>query len=136
MGTNACSAQRAESFRHILLLPPPHSTPSLRSVAQGRLRLLATDASRPILRVSLGAGAAQLQASRNCPTQAKTGLEWATGQDDLNLDLDCQPDLRKPNRTTGGDENTKYCDTVCVFGRQSWHVKCVAQLTRQSSVLK
>jgi len=37
MGTNAFSPQRAESFRHFLLLPSPHSTPSLRSVAQGRL---------------------------------------------------------------------------------------------------
>ena|SRR5208282_2608507 len=43
MGTHAFSPQRAESFRHILLLPSPHSTPSLRSVAQGRLRLLTTD---------------------------------------------------------------------------------------------
>src|ERR1700676_2599071 len=46
MGTNAFSPQRAESFRHFLLLPSPHSTPSLRSVAQGRLRLFTTDASR------------------------------------------------------------------------------------------
>ena len=30
----------------VLLLPSPHSTPSLRSVAQGRLRLFTTDASR------------------------------------------------------------------------------------------
>src|ERR1700716_4003859 len=37
MGTNAFSPQRAESFRHFLLLPSPHSTPSLRSVPQGRL---------------------------------------------------------------------------------------------------
>src|SRR5271154_2216624 len=43
MGTNTFSPQRADSFHHILLLPPPHSTPSLRSVAQGRLRLLTTD---------------------------------------------------------------------------------------------
>src|ERR1039458_8745200 len=28
-GPNAFSAQRAESFRHFLLLPPPHSTRSL-----------------------------------------------------------------------------------------------------------
>ena len=48
MGTNAFSLQRAESFRHVLLLPPPHSTPSLRSVAQVRLRLLTTDESRRI----------------------------------------------------------------------------------------
>jgi hypothetical protein len=33
------------------------------------------------LRVSLGAGAAQLQASRNCSTQANTGLEWATSSE-------------------------------------------------------
>jgi len=33
MGIDAVSAQRAESFRHFLLLPSPHSTPSLRSVA-------------------------------------------------------------------------------------------------------
>jgi hypothetical protein len=39
----------AESFRHFLLLPSPHSTPSLRSVAQGRLRLFTMDASRRIL---------------------------------------------------------------------------------------
>ena len=29
MGTDAFSPQRAESFRRFLLLPPPHSTPSL-----------------------------------------------------------------------------------------------------------
>src|ERR1700682_2357394 len=46
MGTDTFSTQRAESFRHVLLLPSPHSTPSLRSVAQGRLRLFPTDASR------------------------------------------------------------------------------------------
>src|SRR6266851_5540265 len=46
MGTNALSPQRAESFRHLLLLPSPDSTPSLRSVAQGGIRLLTTDASR------------------------------------------------------------------------------------------
>src|SRR6266849_360543 len=53
MGTNAFSPQRAESFRHFLLLPSPHSTPSLRSVAQGRLRLFTTDASRRILESAL-----------------------------------------------------------------------------------
>jgi hypothetical protein len=37
-----------QSHRHSLLLPSPHSTPSLRSVAQGRLRLFTTDASRRI----------------------------------------------------------------------------------------
>src|SRR6266446_3768272 len=46
MGTNAFSPQRAESFRHVRLLLSPHSTSSLRSVAQGRLRLFSTDASR------------------------------------------------------------------------------------------
>ena len=40
MGTDTFSPQWPRSFRHILLLPSPHSTPSLRSVAQGRLRLL------------------------------------------------------------------------------------------------
>jgi hypothetical protein len=50
MGTNAFSPQRAESFRHFLLLPSPSS------IYQGR---------KPTnLRVSLGAGAAQFQASR------------------------------------------------------------------------
>jgi hypothetical protein len=49
MGTNAFSLQWSKSFRHILPLPPPHSTPSLGSVAQGRLRLLTADASRRIL---------------------------------------------------------------------------------------
>ena len=53
MGTNAFSPQRAESFRHFLLLPSPQSTPSLRSVAQGRLRLFTTDASRRILESAL-----------------------------------------------------------------------------------
>ena len=53
MGTNAFSPQRAESFRHFLLLPLPHSTPSLRSVAQGRLRLFTTDASRQIFESAL-----------------------------------------------------------------------------------
>ncbi|SRR6266404_4906792 len=48
MGTAAFSPQWAESFRHFLLLPSPHSTPSLRSVAQGRLWLFTTDASRRI----------------------------------------------------------------------------------------
>src|ERR1019366_8555618 len=89
VGTNAFSPQRAESFRHFLLLPSPSS------IYQGR---------KPTnLRVSLGAGAAQLQASglrvrghagacssaaqrttagyvqrSNSPTQAKRRLEWAT----------------------------------------------------------
>ena len=53
MGTNAFSSQRAESFRHVLLLPPPHSTPSLRSVAQRRLRLLTIDESRRIFESAL-----------------------------------------------------------------------------------
>src|SRR2546421_5817465 len=53
MGTNPVSPQRADSFRHVLLLPSPHSTPSLRSVAQGRLRLLTTDASRQIFESAL-----------------------------------------------------------------------------------
>ena len=53
VGTDAFSAQRAESFRHFLLLPPLHSTPSLRSVAQGRLRLFTTDASRRIFESAL-----------------------------------------------------------------------------------
>ena len=53
MGTNAFSPQSAESFRNFLLLPSPHSTPSLRSVAQGRLRLLTTDASRRIFESAL-----------------------------------------------------------------------------------
>ena len=37
----------------ILLLPSPHSTPSLRSVAQVRLRLLTTDESRRIFESAL-----------------------------------------------------------------------------------
>jgi hypothetical protein len=53
MGTNAFSPQRAESFRHFLLLRSPHSTPSRRSVAQGRLRLFTTDASRRIFESAL-----------------------------------------------------------------------------------
>jgi len=36
LGTNAFSPQWAKSFRHFLLLTSPHSTPSLRSVAQGQ----------------------------------------------------------------------------------------------------
>ena len=50
MGTDAFSPQRAESFRHFLLLPSPPV------VYHGRKP---TD-----LRVSLGAGAAQFQAQR------------------------------------------------------------------------
>jgi len=53
MGTNSFSPQRAEPFRHVLLLTPPHSTPSPRSVAQGRLRLLTTDESRRIFESAL-----------------------------------------------------------------------------------
>jgi len=53
MGTYAFSAQRTESFRHFLLLPSPRSTPSLPSVAQGRLRLLTTDESRRIFESAL-----------------------------------------------------------------------------------
>src|SRR5271154_5126858 len=53
MGTNALPPQRADSLRHILLLPPPHSTPSLRSIAQGRLGLLTTDESRRIFESAL-----------------------------------------------------------------------------------
>src|ERR1700716_872899 len=66
MGTNAFSRmiprlrsgfrQRAQTpARHLnfLLLPSPHSTPSLRSGAQGRLRLLTTDASRRIFESAL-----------------------------------------------------------------------------------
>ena len=103
VGTDTFSRKRPESFRHLLLLPPPHSTPSLRSVAQGRLRLLTTDESRRIfesalervrcsfgasgLRVRRHAGACSPPAQRatagyvqqwNCPTQAKRRLEWAT----------------------------------------------------------
>src|ERR1700682_5749679 len=90
MGTNAFSPQRAKSFRHFLLLPSPP---------------VVYHGCKPTnLRLSLGAGAAQFQASRlrvrshagacsspaerttreyvqrsNCPTQAKRRLEWATG---------------------------------------------------------
>jgi REP element-mobilizing transposase RayT len=53
LGTDAFSARRAESFRHFLLLPSPHSTPSLRSVAQGRLWLFTTDASFRIFESAL-----------------------------------------------------------------------------------
>ena len=53
MGIDAFSPQRAESFRHFLLLPSPHSTPSLRSVAQGRLRLFSADARRRIFESGL-----------------------------------------------------------------------------------
>jgi hypothetical protein len=49
MGTNAFSPQRAESFRHILLLPPPSFAYHRRKPTN--------------LRVGLGAGAAQFQAS-------------------------------------------------------------------------
>ncbi len=84
MGTDALSRQRAESFRHFLLLPSPPV------IYHGR--------KTTNLRVSFGAGAAGLQtsglrvcgdagacpspaqrtATGNCPTQAKSGLEWAT----------------------------------------------------------
>src|ERR1700694_464818 len=53
MGADAFSPQRAKSFRHFLLLPSPHSTPSLRSVAQGRLWLFTTDARRQIFESAL-----------------------------------------------------------------------------------
>src|ERR1700674_4651258 len=53
MGTDAFSRKRPESFRHLLRLPPPRSTCSLRSVAQGRLRLLTTDESRRIFESAL-----------------------------------------------------------------------------------
>jgi hypothetical protein len=53
MGTNALSRQRGESFRHLLLLPPPHSTLCYCSVAQGRLCLLITDESRRIFESAL-----------------------------------------------------------------------------------
>jgi hypothetical protein len=53
MGTQAFSAQWSKSLRHVLLLPSSHSTPSLRSVAQGRLLLLSTDASRRIFESAL-----------------------------------------------------------------------------------
>ncbi len=53
VGTDTSSPQWAESFRHSLLLPSPHSTPSLRSVAQGRLRLFTTDAGRRIFESAL-----------------------------------------------------------------------------------
>src|SRR6266849_5725729 len=53
MGTNTVSPQWSKSFCHLLLLPSPHSTPSLRSVAQGRLRLLTTDASCRIFESAL-----------------------------------------------------------------------------------
>ncbi len=82
MGTNAFSPQRAESFRHLLLLPSP-------PVAYYRLK-------PANLRISLGAGAAQFQASPlrvrshagacsppaqrtttgGCPIQARFWLEW------------------------------------------------------------
>src|ERR1700676_5342982 len=79
MGINAFSPQRAKSFRHFLLLPSPHSTPSLRSVAQGRLRLFTTDASRQIFEFSLGArgvGACKLGDRRDFPifSAARLGL--------------------------------------------------------------
>ncbi len=53
MGAHAISAQRVESFRHFLLLPSLHSTPSLRPVAQGRLSLLTDDESRRIFEAAL-----------------------------------------------------------------------------------
>jgi putative transposase len=53
MVTDAFPPQRAESFRHFLLLPPSHSTPSLRSVAQGRLLMFTADASRRIFESAL-----------------------------------------------------------------------------------
>jgi len=65
MGTHAFSPQRAESFRHILLLQPPHSTPSLRSVSRsGQAPLAYHRRKPPNLRVSLGTSAAQLQTLR------------------------------------------------------------------------
>jgi len=99
MGTNTVSPQWPKSFRHILLLPSPHSTPSLRSVAQGRLRLFTTDASCRIFESALERVRrsyrlyvygyvvmpehvhlllSEPQRDTNCPSQAKIGLEWAT----------------------------------------------------------
>src|SRR5258708_4034656 len=97
IGTNAFSPQRAESCRHILLLPAPHSTPSLRSVAQDRLHLFTTDTSRRIFESALErvrrnnrslhftdhrfamiySGRDDRVGNLNCPTQAKRRLEWA-----------------------------------------------------------
>ena len=42
LGTHAFSTQRAELFRHFVLLPSPRSAPSLRSVTQGGLRSTAS----------------------------------------------------------------------------------------------
>src|SRR3981189_2214073 len=77
MGTNAFSPQWPKSLRHILLLPSPHSTPSLRSVAQGRLRLLTTDASCRIFesaleRVRCSFGASGLRVRRHAGARDST----------------------------------------------------------------
>ena len=47
------AAQTPAKRLNFLLLPSPHSIPSRRSVAQGRLRLFTTDASRRIFESAL-----------------------------------------------------------------------------------
>ncbi len=89
MGTNALSAQRAESFRHFLLLPSPPFAYHRRKPTNLRVGLGARAAQVQTsgLRVCGHAGACSSAAQRtamgcvqrwNRPTQAKGRLEWAT----------------------------------------------------------
>jgi hypothetical protein len=90
MGTDALSAQRAESFRHVLLLPSPPLADHRRKPPNLRVSVGARAAPFQAsgLRVRSHAGACSPSAQRtttgyvqrwNCPTQAKGRLEWATG---------------------------------------------------------
>jgi hypothetical protein len=103
MGTHAFSQQRAESFRHILLLPSPSVVHHRRKPTNLRVSLRARAAqfqasglgvrrhagacSPPAQRTTTGyvGRCAEIVEARsiaafasNCPTQAKSGLEWAT----------------------------------------------------------
>src|SRR5260221_7751451 len=84
-------AQTPARRLNFLLIQSPHSTPSLRSVAQGRLWLLTTDASR------------RIRESVNCPTQAKRRLEWATRLPPYRVLVSSTPTGSPPS-----DANTKH----------------------------
>ena len=113
MGTNTVSPQWPKSFRHILLLPSPHSNPSLRSVAQGRPRLLTADASCRIfesalervrrsyrlqvygyvvmpehVHLLLSEPQRDMSSGRTAPLKPKSGLSGATRQRPTTLNID------------------------------------------------
>jgi putative transposase len=112
-----------------------HSTPSLRSVAQGRLRLFTADASRRMFEsalervrrsfrlqvygyvvmpehVHLLLSEPQRDASsdRTPPTQAKTGLEWppASGRDECRGPSTPQNDSLRESFCYAQDDNSEF----------------------------